>query len=211
MTIDILGGRVVNALAIHDTLRLSRMARRVISSYAHFKGGEFMKKTLLLIAVIAFLLTAWPNPAAAQGGFENVTESSAKAIPSQFEVGGTQVPVDKQNAAVLKTGNGGQVIVGILRSKGFPPRISLKYTGMLVSPGKISVCGNSVGSGSYGFGLSAPPRKADGTFRLFNRSGDEVFNCTATREESASPKPLAVTTSKSGAKLTFYGYSVDLQ
>ena len=168
-----------------------------------------MKKMLLILAVVAFAV--WPNTVGAQGGFEDVTGSSAKAIPSHFEVGEDQVPVETQNAAVLKTPSGGQVIVAILNSRNFPPRISRKYTGMIIAHAKVSLCGNPIDTGTYGFGLVAPPRKADGTLYLFNRSGDTVLNCTATREESAAPKPLAVTVSKSAAKLSFYGYSVDLK
>ena len=173
-----------------------------------------MKKMVVVIAFIAFLLAAWPNTARAQGGFEQVTgEAFTKAVPNRFELEGIHIPVRKPNAVLLKTGKGARVIMGLLDTSGISQGIRLKYSGMLISETKISVCGISLNAGSYGFGLWAPkpPSKADGKFTLYTQEGDEVGDCAATRDESIKV-PLAATIAKGRTtKLTILNYAVEIQ
>jgi hypothetical protein len=174
-----------------------------------------MKKTLVLIAFLAFLLAAWPNPARAQGGFENVTgEALTNAVPDHFDLEKNQIPVQKIYAALLKTGKGAKVVLGLLDTSASSSRIRRRYTGMLISETKISVCGISLGAGSYGFGLSPKaPGEDYGRFRLYNQAGDEVGECDVKIDESIkTPKPLAVSTAKGGpTKLVLFKYALEIQ
>lgn len=173
-----------------------------------------MKKTLVVIAFIAFLLAAWQNSARAQGGFEKVTgEAFTKAVPDHFELEGIHLPVRKPNTVLLKTDKGARVIMGLLDTSGSSRGVRLKYSGMLFSETKISVCGISLSAGSYGFGLWAPkpPSKADGKFTLYTQEGDEVGDCDATRDESIKV-PLDATIAKGRtAKVTILNYAVEIQ
>jgi hypothetical protein len=159
-----------------------------------------MKKTLVLVAFLAFLLAAWPNTALAQGEFENVTgEAFTKAIPNDFYLEGNRIPVERRNAVLLKTPAGARVVLALIDTTGYSSRIKEKYYGMLISEGKISVCGISVGVGSYGFGLDTPqpPSDADAKFILYDQAGEKVGECDAKKDNSIKlPKPLTVTTAK---------------
>ena len=174
-----------------------------------------MKKTLVLIAFLAFLLAAWPNTARAQGGFENVTgEALTKAVPDHFDLEKNHIPVQKIYAALLKTGKGAHVVLGLLDTSASSPRIRRKYSGMLISETKISVCGISVDPGSYGFGLSPKlPGEDYGRFRLYNQAGDPVGECDTKIDESLKvSKPLAVSTAKGGkTTLTLFKYALEIQ
>jgi|SRR5271157_4774791 len=174
-----------------------------------------MKKTLVFIAFLAFLLAVWPNPARAQGGFEQVTgEAFTKALPTDFYLEGNHIPVQKLNSVLLKNAKGDRVVLGLLDTSGYSSHIQQKYSGMLISETSISVCGISLGVGSYGFGLWAPkpPIKDDGRFKLYNQAGDPLGECPAKRDESIKvPKPLAVITAKGGpTKLNLFKYTLDI-
>ena len=174
-----------------------------------------MKKTSLLIAILTFLLTAWSNPASAQGGPENAPgEAVDKSIPDHVVLEKNQLPVLKTNAASLKTAKGAHVVLGLVDTTASSPRIHRKYTGMLISEGKISVCGIIVAAGSYGFGLSPkPPGEDYGKFTIYTNAGDEVGECAVKTDESMkASKSLAIITTKGGkTKLDLFKYAVDIE
>ena len=93
-----------------------------------------------------------------------------------------------------------------LATSGASPRIKNKYSGILISQPKISVCGNPVDPGKYGFGLKpAPPGEDDGTFDLYNTDGDLLIECPAKKEAGGSM--LGVSTTKNGsAKINIQDY-----
>jgi hypothetical protein len=175
-----------------------------------------MKKTLVLVAFLAFLLAAWPNTALAQGEFEKVTgEAFTKAVPNDFYLEGNRIPVEKRNAVLLKTPKGARVVLALIDTTGYSSRIKQKYTGMLISEGKISVCSISIDVGSYGFGLDTPkpPSNEGAKFMLYNQAGDEVGGCTAKKDDSIKvPQPLAVSIAKGvPAKLDLGKYTLEIK
>jgi hypothetical protein len=177
-----------------------------------------MKKTLLLAGSLAVtcLLVGWPAPARAQGGFEQVTGSAFdRAVPTDFYLVGEHIPVEKRNAVLLKTDKGARVVMALVDTTGYTSQIQQKYIGMLISEAKISVCGNSIGVGSYGFGLNkpAPPSNADAKFMLYNQAGEKVGECAVKKDDSVKqPKPLGVTTAKGApAKISLGKYTLDIK
>jgi hypothetical protein len=175
-----------------------------------------MKKTLVLVAFLALVLAGWPNMARAQGEFENVTgEAFTKAIPADFYLEGNRIPVEKRNAVLLKTPAGARVVLALIDTTGYSSQIRQKYIGMLISEGKISVCGISVGVGSYGFGLDTPkpPSDENAKFMLYDQAGEKVGECAAKKDNSIKlPKPLAVTTAKGEpAKLELGKYILEIK
>ena len=127
---------------------------------------------LTLSVVAACLVAVSPNSARAQGGFEQVSgDAFNHAVPTDFYLEGEHPPVEKRNAALLKTNKGARVVVGLIDTTGYSSQFQQKYIGMLISEARISVCGNSIGVGSYGLGLDRPaaPSSADAKFMLYNR------------------------------------------
>ncbi|MGD1103308.1 MAG: hypothetical protein ABSA59_14745 [Terriglobia bacterium] len=177
-----------------------------------------MKKTLMVIGFIVMvgLLAAWPNTARAQGGFEPVAgDAFNRAVPTDFYLVGEHIPVDKRNAAVLKNAKGARVVMGLIVTTGYSSQIQQKYTGMLITETKLSVCGNAIGVGSYGFGLErpAPPSNADAPFRIYDQAGEKVGECAAKKDDSVKqPRPLDVATAKGGpAKLYLGKYVIEIK
>jgi hypothetical protein len=177
-----------------------------------------MKKILMVIgfSVIVCLLAVWPNTVRAQGGFEPVAgDAFNRAVPTDFYLVGEHIPVEKRNATVLKNAAGKRVVLGLIDTSGYSSQIKQKYTGMLITETKLSVCGNTIGVGSYGFGLDrpAPTSNADAQFRIYDQAGVKVGECAAKKDDSVKqPRPLAVTTAKAGpAKLYLGKYFVEIK
>lgn len=172
-----------------------------------------MKKTLVLTAFLAFLLAAWPNPARAQGGFESVTgDALTNAVPDHFDLEKTHIPVKKENSALLTNSKGAQVVMALLITAGSTARIRQRYSGMLTTKTKISVCGISLEPGSYGFGLSPKaPGEDYGRFKLYTQGGDMVGDCAAKIDPSAPGSALAVVNAKGKTKLTLFRYALDIE
>jgi len=86
---------------------------------------------------------------------------------------------------------------------------------MLISETSISVCGNTLGVGSYGFGLErpAPGSNDSATFRIYDQAGGKVGDCSAPKDDSLKqPRPLSVATTKDGPAKLFLGkYAIEIK
>lgn len=156
-----------------------------------------MRKVLLLSWILTVLaLAAWPQSARSQGKFEILTgKVFDSALPKDFYLEGNAIPTEKRNAALLKTPAGARVLSALIDTTGYSSRIKQKYIGMLITEGKVSICGISVGVGSYGFGLDRPvaTSNADAKFFLYNQAGNKVGECAAKKDTAIKlPKPLSV-------------------
>jgi hypothetical protein len=162
------------------------------------------------------LLAVWPSTARAQGGFESVSGTAfVNAVPGDFYLEGNRIPVEKRNAVLLKNSNGSRVVVALIDTTGYSSQIKQKYVGMLIAETKISVCGNSVGVGSYGFGLDRPlaSSNADASFKIYNQAGEKLGACAVKKDDSVKqPKPLGVTADNSGAAKLYLGkYVIEIK
>ncbi|MFZ0962411.1 MAG: hypothetical protein WAO35_16050 [Terriglobia bacterium] len=177
-----------------------------------------MKKAMMVVgfATLVCLLAVWPTRARAQGMLENVTGTAFDhAVPADFYLEGNHIPVEKRNAVLLKNAQGARVVLGLIDTTGYSSQIKQKYIGMLITETKLSVCGNALGVGSYGFGLERPAAtsNADAPFKIYNQAGEKVGECAAKKDDSLKqPKPLAVTAAKDGsAKLCLGKYVVEIK
>src|SRR5208283_3408374 len=176
-----------------------------------------MKKSLMFVGFIVMvcLVAVWPNTARAQGGLESVTgDAFKKAVPQDFYLEGNRIPVENRNAVLLKTARGMRVVLGLLDTAGYSSQIQQKYTGMVITETRFLVCGIALAVGSYGFGLERPAgnSKADAPFKVYNQAGEKVGECAAKQDDSVQqPKPLAVSTPKTGpAKLYLGKYALEI-
>jgi hypothetical protein len=177
-----------------------------------------MKKALMGVGfgVMVCLLAVWTSTARAQGGFEVVTGPAVvRAVPGDFYLEGNRIPVEKRYAVLLKNGKGARMVVSTINTAGYSSQIKQKYTGMLITEAKVSVCGTAIGVGSYGFGLDrpAPPSDADATFKIYNQAGEKLGECAAKKDDSIKqPTPLAVSADKSGpAKVALGKYVIEIK
>src|SRR5579872_3867769 len=104
-------------------------------------GKNWKLRGFILAACLALVV---PVAARAQGGFAPVAgDAFNRAVPTDFYLVGEHIPVEKRNAAVLKNAKGARVVIALIDTSGYSSQIQQKYTGMLITETKLSVCGNS--------------------------------------------------------------------
>jgi len=169
---------------------------------------------LVLVAFAIFIST--PRGACAQGAFEQLSgKAFESAIPNDFYLEGNRIPVEKRNAALLKTPAGTRLVLALVDTTGYSSQIKQKYIGMLITEGTVSVCDVSLSVGSYGFGLEKPAATSseDAKFFLYNQAGEKVGDCAAKKDNALKlPKPLSVVLSKEGGARLYLGrYFLELK
>jgi hypothetical protein len=172
--------------------------------------------TTTWLVLMLVMLAAWARDARAQGAFAQVTgKEFDSALPKDFYLEGNAIPTQMRNAALLKTPAGARVLFALIDTTGYSSQIKQKYIGMVISEGKISVCGISVGVGSYGFGLDKPPAtsNADAKFFLYNQAGQKVGECAAKKDNTIKqPNPLSMDVTKGApARLLLGKYALEVK
>ena len=169
-----------------------------------------MKKKWTACFALAVVLAVAVG-ANAQGMFQYVTgKPFDDAVPKDFYLEGNSIPTEKRNAALIKTPGGARVVFALIDTTGYSSQIQQKYIGMLISEGNVTVCGNKVGVGSYGFGLNKTASSA--TFVLYNQAGTKVGDCSVKSDAALEhPSPLQVKLSSQKVMLYLGRYRVDLE
>ena len=163
-----------------------------------------------LILVTMAILMGMPRSAWAQGAFEQVSgKAFESAIPNDFYLEGNRIPVERRNAALLKTPAGARLVLALIDTTGYSSQIQQKYIGMVITEGKVSICDVPLSVGSYGFGLERPA----GKFFLYNQAGEKVGDCGAKKDSAVKqPKPLNIVLSKEGGARLYLGrYFLELK
>jgi hypothetical protein len=175
-----------------------------------------MKRFGGLILVAFAILMGTPRGAFPQGGFEQMSgKAFESAIPNDFYLEGNRIPVEKRNAALLKTPAGARLVFALIDTTGYSSQIKQKYIGMVITEGVVSVCSVPLSVGSYGFGLEKPAATSneDAKFFLYNQAGEKVGDCGAKKDSAMKqPKPLNIVLSKeAGARLYLGRYFLELK
>lgn len=154
------------------------------------------------IAVAGLLALAIPT-IGAEGGIKVVTgKAFDSGLPRDFYLEGNAIPVEKRNAALVTTAEGKRVFFGLLDTSGYSSQVQEKYSGMIISEGRFSLCGIPVGVGSFGFGIKKPAVNSKGRamFFLYNQAGTRVGACSTEPDEKLkTPTPLQVVVSPESA------------
>jgi len=145
----------------------------------------------------------------AQGKFEVVTgKAFDSAMPKDIYLEGNSIPTEKRNAALVKTPAGARAVFALIDTTGYSSNIVAKYVGMIITEGDLTICGQKVGVGSYGFGWTLPATGVDapGKFSLYNQAGAPVTNCEAPRHaDLKQPRPLQVIVAADGSARLYHG------
>jgi hypothetical protein len=131
-----------------------------------------------------------------QGAFSVVTGKTFDgALPGQFYLEGNAIPTEKRNAALVMTPSDRRFLTALLDTSGYSSQVQMKYMGMIINEGPLTVCGKPLGVGSFGFGMKRPGEQsdADATFLLYDQGGKEVSQCSIKKDnELKRPVPLQI-------------------
>jgi hypothetical protein len=147
----------------------------------------------LALAVLA------AGAAAAQEGWVVLTGAQlTRVAPPGFYFEGQSAPTQMRNAAAARMGRTRHVIAGMVDTSGYSSEIRAKYEGFFITDSPVSVGGQELGAGAYGFGFTD-----DNKFNLFDVGGRPVLSAATTRDAALRrPRPLMMT--KDGDTLRLY-------
>lgn len=163
------------------------------------KGYLIVAASLLMSVMVAV-------PASAQSGFKvEKGEALNKIVPKDFVLEANAIPTEKRDSALVITPSGSRLVVGLLDTSGYSSNVQMKYSGMLITEGKLGVCGHHLAVGSYGFGIVRAegfPESHKAQFVLYNQGGHKVMGCSAAWDsEIKTPRPLQVVVKGNTARL----------
>jgi hypothetical protein len=170
-----------------------------------------MKSLRLLtpLATAAILLGLTAGSAVAQHSFQLVTgKAFDSALPKDFYLEGNAIPTAKRNAVMVTSPSGARALFSLLDTTGYSSNIIEKYIGMIITEGDLTVCGQKVPVGSYGFGWAQSPRGEDqpGTFSLYNQAGAKLAECSTPRDaDLKAPRPLQIVVKADGTASLYHG------
>jgi hypothetical protein len=164
--------------------------------------------------IYCLFASTWPGTE--PGRFRIVSGKELdSALPRDFYLEGNAIPTEKRNAVLLRTPSGARLMFSLLDTSGYSSQVRQKYVGMIIAEGPVSICGNPIRVGSFGFGLDRPGAGGSepAIFHLYDQAGAGVGNCTANKDSGlAQPKPLqAVVDDRGHGRLYLGRYWLELR
>src|SRR6266404_5956640 len=149
----------------------------------------------VLLSVICCLpaLAAGQNPVTILAGAE-----LNQVVPPGFYFQVLSAPTQMRNSAAARFGTKRFVITGLVDTSGYAADVRAKYEGFFITDSPISINGNDLGTGAYGFGFSN-----DGKMQILDLAGNQILSVATTKDrELKRPRPLMMT--RAGDGIRFY-------
>jgi hypothetical protein len=120
-----------------------------------------------------------------------------RVVPGAFYFQGQTAPTQMRNAAAARFGENRYVIVGMVDTSGYSAEIRARYEGFFITDSAITVGGETLATGAYGFGFSN-----DGKLNIFDLANNSVVSVSTTKDSALRrPRPLMMTMDGSNVRL----------
>ena len=144
-------------------------------------------------------MTAIVVPVRAQDGTTILSGAElTRVVPGAFYFQGQSAPTQMRNSAAARFGANRFVIVGMVDTSGYSAEIRARYEGFFITDSPVSVGGETLSPGAYGFGFSN-----DGKVNVFDLANNTVVS-VATTKDSALKRPRPLTMTMDGANVRLY-------
>jgi hypothetical protein len=155
-----------------------------------------MKSWLKYSSVVLLLLLA--GSALAQEGATILTGAElTRVVPTGFYFQGLSAPTQMRNSAAVRFGKDRYVISGLVDTSGYSADVRAKYVGFLITDSVITVNGESLPAGAYGFGFGTP-----GKMTVMDLAGKDLLSVDTTSDKALRrPRPLMMTNGATGIRL----------
>ena len=155
----------------------------------------------ILIALLTLLVFSMPVLAQSVPDVETTDKvlsgpELTRVVPTSFYFQGQSAPTQMRNSAAVRI-NGHFVIVGLVDTSGYSAEIRARYQGFFITDSAITVGGESLATGAYGFGFTN-----DGKFNILDLGNIQVLSVAATNDKALKrPRPLMMTMDGSSVRL----------
>ncbi|HEX6719863.1 MAG TPA: hypothetical protein VF088_22340 [Pyrinomonadaceae bacterium] len=120
-----------------------------------------------------------------------------RVIPTAFYFQGLSAPTQMRNAAAARFGKDRYVISGLVDTSGYSADVRAKYVGFLITDSAITLNGESLPAGAYGFGFGT-----EGKMTVMDLSGKDLVSVAVTKDnELRRPRPLMMAADSGGVRL----------
>lgn len=149
----------------------------------------------LILVLLLLVVTA---PAVAQQTATILAGAElTRVVPTGFYFQGLSAPTQMRNSAAARFGTDRYVISGLVDTSGYSADIRAKYVGFLITDSAITLNGESLLPGAYGFGFGTA-----GKLTVLDLAGKDVLSVNVTNDKSLRrPRPLMMTADPGGVRL----------
>ena len=154
----------------------------------------------ILITVLALLVVAtFSVPVLAQDAPTVLAGAElTRVVPTSFYFQGQSAPTQMRNSAAARFGKDRFVIVGMVDTSGYSAEIRARYQGFFITDSSITVGGETLSTGAYGFGFTN-----DGKINVLDLANNQVISVSSTNDKALRrPRPLMMT--MDGSSVRFY-------
>ena len=153
--------------------------------------------SVILAIILVTIVCSFPVSSRAQRRPYRMTDQQvARIVPAAFYFQGQSAPTQMRNATAMRLGEDRHVIAGLVDTSGYAADVRAKYEGFLITDLPITINGEALGIGAYGFGFSN-----DGKFSVMNIAGDQLLSVASTKDNALRrPRPLMMAESDSGIR-----------
>jgi hypothetical protein len=111
-------------------------------------------------------------------------------VPTNYFFDDLVAPVQARNAIAIRSNDGRIVTAGLVDNSGYSTDVAQKYQGYLITSKKITIEGQSLNPGQYGFGF------VDGKFLVMDAGANDVTSVAFhTDDKLQRPAPFKVSVS----------------
>lgn len=151
---------------------------------------------ILAIILVTIVCSFPPSSRAQRRPYRMTDQQIARIVPAAFYFQGQSAPTQMRNATAIRLGEDRHVIAGLVDTSGYAADVRAKYEGFLITDLPITINGEALGIGAYGFGFSS-----DGKFNVMNIAGDQLLSVASTKDNDLRrPRPLMMAESDSGIR-----------
>ena len=148
--------------------------------------------TLIVTASIVVPALAQDKPTILAGA------ELTRIVPGAFYFQGQSAPTQMRNSAAVRFGTNRHVIAGMVDTSGYSAEIRARYEGFFITDSAITVGGETLSTGAYGFGFSN-----DGKLNIFDLANNSMVSVSTTKDSALRrPRPLMMT--MDGANVRLY-------
>jgi hypothetical protein len=156
-----------------------------------------MNRSLKYFALIAALLLAAGSVVAQEQPAVLAGAELTRVVPTSFYFQGLSAPTQMRNSAATRFGKDRHVICGLVDTSGYSADVRAKYVGFLITDSPITLNGESLQPGAYGFGFAN-----EGKLTVMDVGGKDLMSVSITNDTDLKrPRPLMMTADAKGVRL----------
>jgi hypothetical protein len=147
---------------------------------------------------VAFALLAFVTSVTAQDRATILAGADlTKVVPTGFYFQGLSAPTQMRNSAAARFGTDRYVISGLVDTSGYSADVRAKYVGFFITDSPITLNGESLEPGAYGFGFAT-----EGKMTIMDLAGKDLLSVPVTNDKALKrPRPLMMAADAGGVRL----------